>query len=361
LIKVFGLSQCLPDKKHLHSKIMWLCLFWGWSLLCKGNIASEANMAIFEKYNWALGAVAVLSSSFLVAKTTNYFVEERLIEEEISADKTSGSGVKALSKKPAAAIHKDGQPIIARNLFNSTASDQPASEPASAPVEASPLSDAPADCSNASQDPSGATLRGTIVTTPKEFSNITVSENGSAGTSIYWVGDKAFNSDAEVYEVHARKVFFKRSTGCTYLVLGEQGQAKAVAPVASTPAPAVASTDSSITTEGISKTGENSYEISRDLINSKLGDLATLANEAKAIPNMKNGEFNGFKLYAIRSTSVFSQIGMKNGDILQTVNGEKIDSLEKAMGLLSTLNSASSVQIGLQRRGQSVNMDYSIK
>ena len=320
-------------------------------------------MAIFQKYNWAFTAVTVLTSSFLVAKATNYIVEEKLIEEQITADRSQGAaGVKALGKKVATIVEKNGDPIVDRNIFNSNATSQPATAPASAPTDASPLADAPGDCSGATIDPSGATVRGTIVASPREFSNITVSENGTAGTSIYWVGDKAFNSEAEVYEVHARKVFFKRPTGCTYLILGEAGVAKPVAPVvpANVP-PALASTDSAITTEGISKTGENSYEISRDLINSKLSDLATLTNEAKAIPNMKNGEFNGFKLYAIRSTSIFSQIGMKNGDILQTVNGEKVDSLEKAMGLLGTLGSASSIQIGMQRRGQDVKMDYSIK
>lgn len=320
-------------------------------------------MAIFQKYSWAMTAATVLTSSFLVAKATNYVVEEKLIEEQITADRGQGSaGVKALSKKTATIIQKNGDPIVDRNLFNSNATTQPATTPTSGPTDA-PLADVPSDCTNAAVDPSGATLRGTIVASPQEFSNITVSENGTAGTSIYWVGDKAFNSDAEVYEVHARKVFFKRSTGCTYLILGELGVAKA-APAPVTPAnvpPVLASADPAITTEGITKTGDNSYEISRDLINSKLSDLATLTNEAKAIPNMKNGEFNGFKLYAIRSTSIFSQIGMKNGDILQTVNGEKVDSLEKAMGLLGTLGSASSIQIGMQRRGQDVKMDYSIK
>jgi type II secretory pathway component PulC len=319
-------------------------------------------IASFQKYNWALTAVTVLTSSFLVAKATNYIVEEKLIEEQIIADHSQGTaGGKALAKKTATIIQKNGDPIVDRNLFNSNATTQPATTPASGPTDAL-LTDAPGDCTNATIDPSGATIRGTIVASPKEFSNITVSENGTAGTSIYWVGDKAFNSDAEVYEVHARKVFFKRATGCTYLILGEAGVAKPVvsAPPVGVP-PTLASADAAITTEGISKTGENSYEISRDLINSKLSDLATLTNEAKAIPNMKNGEFNGFKLYAIRSTSVFSQIGMKNGDILQTVNGEKIDSLEKAMGLLGTLGSASSIQIGMQRRGQDVKMDYSIK
>jgi general secretion pathway protein C len=319
-------------------------------------------MAIFQKYSWALTAATVLTSSFLVAKATNYVVEEQLIEAQITADRSqSSTGVKALGKKVATIIEKNGDPIVDRNLFNSNVSE-PTTVPASAPTDASPLAEAPGDCAGATIDSSGATLRGTIVASPKEFSNITVSENGTAGTSIYWVGDKAFNSDAEVYEVHARKVFFKRPTGCTYLILGEIGVAKSVAPVvpANVP-PALASTDPAITTEGISKTGENSYEISRDLINSKLSDLATLTNEAKAIPNMKNGEFNGFKLYAIRSTSLFSQIGMKNGDILQTVNGEKVDSLEKAMGLLGTLGSASNIQIGMQRRGQDVKMDYSIK
>jgi general secretion pathway protein C len=325
---------------------------------------AKTMMAIFQKYTWAMTAATVIASSFLVAKAANYVVEEKLIEEQISADHNVGPvGVKALAKKQATIVQKNGAPIVDRNVFNSNASSQPATAPTTPTTAPAPLTDAPADCSNATVDGSGATLRGTIVASPKEYSNITVSENGTSGTSVYWVGDKVFNTDAELYEVHARKAFFKRPGGCTYLVLGEVGVAKPTNPVVAptTPTPALASTDTSITTEGISKTGENSYEISRDLINSKLGDLATLANEAKAIPNMKNGEFNGFKLYAIRSTSVFAQIGMKNGDILQTVNGEKVDSLEKAMGLLGTLNSASSINIGLQRRGQDVKMDYTIK
>lgn len=319
-------------------------------------------MNLLQKYSWMFTAATILTSSFLVAKTTNYFVEGALLGE-LAAEERPSTGAKPITHKSSAALQKkNGQPIVERNVFNSAAT--PIQEgPTTAPAPPTdPLDGAPPDCTNAQVDPSGATLRGTVVVSPKEYSNITVSENGTKGTSIYWVGDKAFNSEAEVYEVHSRKVFFKRASGCTYLVLGEQGVAKPTtpAPASATP-PVVASADAPITTEGITKTGENSYEISRDLINSKLSDLAALTNEAKAIPNMKNGEFNGFKLYAIRSTSVFSQIGLKNGDVIQSVNGEKIDSLEKAMGLLQTMNSASSVQIGLQRRGQSVNMDYNIR
>lgn len=309
-----------------------------------------------QKYKWVFTVGALVSSSYLTARAATYYADSAILEQiQEGAPKITAAkpGIKKASE-----AHKSSDPITKRNIFDSQASSQPAT-PASAPTEAAPiLSDAPPDCTNATVDPSGATLKGTIVAFPDSDSNVTLAESGAKGTSIYWMGEKAFNGEAEVYQVRAKKVFFKRATGCTYLALGETGVPKAVAaPVA----PVVAGADAAITTEGINKTGENSYEISRDLINSKLSDLAALTTEAKAIPNMKNGEFNGFKLYAIRSTSVFAQIGLKNGDIIQSVNGERVDSLEKAMQLLDTFKSASNVQLGLQRRGAQTTMDYSIR
>jgi general secretion pathway protein C len=311
----------------------------------------------FQKYKWVFTVGTLLTSSFLTARAATYYADSAILEK-IPEQPAKPTAARPLAKKIPALQHKSGAEITGRNIFDSQA-HAVSETPASAPT-AEVISDAPADCTNATQDPSGATLKGTIVAAPEEYSNITLSENGSKGTSIYWFGEKAFNGEAEVYKVHAKKVFFKRPSGCTYLTLGEVGVAKPVAPAAPVPPPALGG-EPAITTEGITKTGENSYEISRDLINSKLSDLSSLMTEAKALPNMKNGEFNGFKLYAMRSTSLFGQIGLKNGDIIQSVNGEKVDSLEKAMQLLETFKNASSVQLGLQRRGAQTNMDYTIR
>ena len=235
-----------------------------------------------QKYKWVFTIGAVLTSSFLTARAATYYADS-VILEKIPEQVTKITTPRQVKKAPITQ-HKSGAEITSRNIFDSQAnavSEAPTSEPAT-----EVLADAPADCTNAAVDPSGSTLKGTIVAAPEEYSNITLAENGSKGTSIYWFGDKAFNGEAEVYKIHAKKVFFKRPTGCTYLTLGEIGIAKPVSPTLL--APPALSGDTAITTEGITKTGENSYEISRDLINSKLSDLASLTTEAKAIPNMKN-------------------------------------------------------------------------
>jgi general secretion pathway protein C len=314
-------------------------------------------MEPFQKYSLAAKIAMVLLGSYGMARSTTYMTEATLLQELAASEEKAP--VKAANTRPQAATRKDASGLLSHNIFYSgyaPAASQPASEPA-API----ISDAPADCSNATQDPSGAKLNGTVVAKPSEFSHITVTENGSKGTSVYWLNDKAFDDAAEVYEIHPKKVFFKRATGCTYLALGEQSIAK---PVLGAPPPIAAAPPvpgEAPTMEGISKLSETSYEVSRALLDSKMSDLGALASEARAIPNMKNGEFNGFKLYAIRSTSVFAQLGLKNGDVLQSVNGEKVDSLDKAMSMLKTLSSASSVQLGIQRRGANTNLDYSIR
>lgn len=318
---------------------------------------------LLRKYFWAGTLLTIIASAYFVARSATYFADGFILEKLSESSPSGRPG--ALPSRPRTSTtplqKKSGRPVIERNIFNSAYEPEGPPPPPSPDTEPALVSDAPADCSNATVDPSGARLNGTVVATPMEFSNITVTEPGSADAVIYWYGDKAFGGEAEVYEVHPKKVFFKRGGQCTYLALGEENSARPVAPARPTTIAPPAIASNAPTIEGITQLSENSYQIDRSLVDEKLANLASLANEAKAIPNMRGGEFNGFKLYAIRSTSLFAQLGLKNGDIIQTVNGEKVDSLDKAMGLLKDLSSASSIQIGLQRRGAPVTIDYSIR
>jgi|GEM_PF-553375 len=112
--------------------------------------------------------------------------------------------------------------------------------------------------------------------------------------------------------------------------------------------------------EGISKVGPNSYEITQDEVDKALGNLSKLAGQARVVPAFENGETIGFKLFSIRPGSLYSKIGVRNGDIIQKVNGYEINSPDKALEIYQKLKSSKSISVDIKRRGKPVTIDYAI-
>ena len=63
---------------------------------------------------------------------------------------------------------------------------------------------------------------------------------------------------------------------------------------------------------GIKKIDENNYEIDKALVDKVLANPMAVAKGARVMPSSKNGEPNGFKLYAVRPNSVYSKLGFTN-------------------------------------------------
>ncbi len=112
--------------------------------------------------------------------------------------------------------------------------------------------------------------------------------------------------------------------------------------------------------EGVRPVGPNQYQIDRKVIDSTLGDLNQIATQARIVPSFKNGVANGFKLFSIQPGSLYSAIGVENGDVIQRVNGYEINSPEKALELYQKLRESSHVTIELERNGQPVRKEYNI-
>jgi general secretion pathway protein C len=112
--------------------------------------------------------------------------------------------------------------------------------------------------------------------------------------------------------------------------------------------------------EGVRAVGNNLYQVDRKVIDSTLSDLNQIATQARIVPSFKNGVANGFKLFSIQPGSLYSAIGIENGDVLQRVNGYEINSPEKALELYQKLRESSHVTIELERNGQPIRKEYNI-
>ncbi len=113
--------------------------------------------------------------------------------------------------------------------------------------------------------------------------------------------------------------------------------------------------------EGVRQLADNQYEIDRTTLDSTLNDLNKVATQARIVPSFKNGVANGFKLFSIQPGSLYASIGIENGDVIQRVNGYEINSPEKALELYQKLRESQSVTIDLERSGQTLHKQYSIK
>jgi general secretion pathway protein C len=112
---------------------------------------------------------------------------------------------------------------------------------------------------------------------------------------------------------------------------------------------------------GIKKIDDSNYEIDKGLVEKVLLNPMAVAKGARVVPSMKNGKPDGFKLYAIRPSSVFAKLGLANGDTLQSINGFDLTSADKALEVYTKLREATSLEVEVTRRGKPATLKYSIK
>jgi type II secretion system protein C len=106
--------------------------------------------------------------------------------------------------------------------------------------------------------------------------------------------------------------------------------------------------------------GENRYGLKRDELKDALSHSAELFTEIHAIPNFQNGKGSGFTLQEIEPGSVFEDLGLEDGDQLTAIDGRQLENPAEAVGLLSTIQTRSAVDITVMRDGHPVQLHYDI-
>jgi len=112
---------------------------------------------------------------------------------------------------------------------------------------------------------------------------------------------------------------------------------------------------------GITKTGENSYGVARATVDDALNNLSSLATMARVVPAFEGGKPIGFKLFSIKPGSLYSKIGLQNGDVISKINGYELNSPEKGLEVYGKLKDSQAVTVEVKRRGKPMTLDYAIQ
>lgn len=132
-------------------------------------------------------------------------------------------------------------------------------------------------------------------------------------------------------------------------------------PAVAPPAPPAGEVGAADLEAGITRNSDTNYTVNRALMERVLSQQDALFRSTRLIPNEENGSVNGMKIYGIRRSSVLGRLGIQNGDVLQTVNGLPMTSADALMAAYSGLSRAGTFTIQVVRRGQTMNLQYTVQ
>jgi general secretion pathway protein C len=111
----------------------------------------------------------------------------------------------------------------------------------------------------------------------------------------------------------------------------------------------------------IQATAENEFLVPRAEVDSALENMSQLFTQIRAVPHFEGGQSIGFRLFAIRRGSLFDRIGLKNGDIITSINGSEMNDPSRAVALLQELRDAQNLKVGAIRNQQPLELTYNIQ
>jgi general secretion pathway protein C len=305
----------------------------------------------FRKYFWTVNLVFILLVAWLVARTANLFVESSIAPGPAT--------------EPAARSPQRNQPteqlasLDMVRLSQLTGIKLPEPEPEVVEPSATPAVD-----ENAEPVKSGLRVKllGTLVAADKLWSFASVQDMVTQRSQTYMVADRI--QGAEVIDIQRERVIIINA-GRKEFIDGQPGDGSMPAPTFTPPTPVAdakpAGPPNSGLGSGIRALNENEYEVPRSEIDRTLGNLNEVAMQARIVPAFKDGQAQGFKLFSIRPDSIYSKIGVQNGDVIRRINGFDLNSPEKALEVYAKLKESSRIEIEIERNGAPIRKTYNVR
>jgi len=110
------------------------------------------------------------------------------------------------------------------------------------------------------------------------------------------------------------------------------------------------------TSERPSPAGQQSL---RDL--PKMAYVEDAFRKAKIEPYVRNGRTEGLKITGMENTPLIGMLGLKDGDVIQTVNGQNLTNKQKAFQVLQKAKTQSQLHIQLLRDGKTRELSFDLQ
>lgn len=289
-----------------------------------------------KAYGTYLRAGAALFAAYFLADTVSLFTDSFVPEPPaVPAPRVTKRDEKRASIE-------DYNSILSRNIFNSKGI---------IPEEEGNLANGPARRTNLPLN-----LVGTVVLAD-ELKSIAAIEDKSQNMVFPLRVDDSIADKIRVTKIeHLRVYFVNKGTGHLEFVEISEDQPMFGAAQNVKPLPAKKATGT-----GISQADETHYDIERGTVDKAISNLSEVLQQARAIPNFENGVPDGYKMLQIVPGSIYDQLGIKNGDVVTSLNGDPINDPGKAFQLFNELKTTTHIEVGVKRGGVKSVLNLNIR
>ncbi len=239
-----------------------------------------------------------------------------------------------------------------------------------APVATRPLAPTPARAAAAGTAPN-LKLVGTVVGSA-DHTYAVIEDLGTKKQELYRLGDLI--RESKIVEITRQRVLIdtrgRREELLSFQQLGSAspaaGESGARRPIASRPGAQILESkprpeDAEEEEDEVQQVGENTWRVSRDELSEQIDNLGQQLTEARLTPHFTGGQPDGFMLTNIPKESVLERIGLRNGDILKGVNGQKFSSLDELLRMYEQMQSESQLRLELERGQRTETLTYEIR
>ena len=246
------------------------------------------------------------------------------------------------------------QPILDRNLFKSTLVEKVEAAPEEVPenVEESPLQ---------------AKLIATVLSENESKSSATIEDQTTHERDIYHGKDTLMN-EAQIVRIERERVIVLRNGIHESLSLYDEKNLAKNSGAA--PGMAAAGTFGQSLRAGIMAPQgglrgipQPATQMPTRFNTSRIAELNALTKfnasqrEFRVLPHFQSGKIDGLRVFGLSATSKWSQAGLRNGDVVTSVNGQPLGGVQQLYQALQS-SGAGQVRIEIQRGGNRSTITY---
>lgn len=319
-----------------------------------------------RRFSTAIIFATLALCAFFLAQGTTRVLAAGLFDK--GAEEAAQTRARIATTNPEFLRRRDPGVILKRNIFDSSRGDltlEPVVEATSGAAPAGewdPSKPAPR-CSGKLR------LVGSVVSPTDPDWSFAAIAGDEGKTMLYRKGSSVDGS--YILAVRASSVVVQPSGGgaCELSMFAEEEADATPRPqrVTSTPRASTALNDRSagLSTEeldqGIEKISDTKFNIQRSIVDKVLANQGSIMKTARVIPHEEDGRVVGVKLYGIRRTSLLGKLGVRNGDMLRTINGFDMTSPDTALEAYSRLRTADALSLAVKRQNKEMTIEYNIQ
>jgi general secretion pathway protein C len=187
----------------------------------------------------------------------------------------------------------------------------------------------------------------------KKNARAVIEETDKRKQGLYKVGDSI--QDAVVKRILREKVILRVGDKDEILTMKEPSSPQ------EPPASRRAGRDARRRLSQRTSTRGSTITIRRSDIQESIKDINQLLSQARIQPHYKDGNSDGLAISRIKRGSIFSKLGLRNGDVVQEINGSSLTRPEDILSMYEKLKSGDQASLKITRRGRQKTLNYKFR